>query len=123
MLTIFSLLFCGIGYYYFRVRHSNNDLSVNLIADGLSSNESRTWLAPVKFSDLDAFECLEATKEQDHVWLAPVLPPIDVTISQEYISSEESVSSADMLLTCHAQNEKHTSGDGDGNVWLAPTTS
>ena len=121
ILTILSLLFCGIGYYYFRVRHSNNDLSINLIADDSSSDEPRMWLAPVKFSDSDAFVCLDATKEKDHVWLAPVLPSIDITASQEVLSSEESDSSADMLLPCPVEKLEHRSGDGD-NVWLAPIT-
>ena len=125
MLTIFSLLFCGIGYYYLRVRHNNNDLSVNLIDDSSSSKEPRMWLAPVKFSDTDAVECLEATKEKGEVWLAPVLPSIDISTSQEIVSSEESVSSAEMLLPCPVGNFDHAAGDGDidvDRVWLAPIT-
>ena len=123
LLTFFILLCCGSGYYYFRVRHKNSDLSANLITDGSSSNGPTMWLAPVKFSDSDAFECLEATKEQDPVWLAPVLPSIDITISPEVLSSDESVSSADMLLPCPAGNLAHVRGDSDvDKVWLAPIT-
>jgi hypothetical protein len=120
MLTLVSIFLLGFAYYYFRVRHKKNDLAVNLMADDdTSSGESKIWLAPVKFSDSDVIECIDVGNMQNHVWLAPVLPSIDISSSHEVVSSNESISSAEMLLPCQTGDLKHVGNEGD-NVWLAP---
>jgi hypothetical protein len=120
MVTILSIFLVGFAYYYFRMRHNRgNILAINLISETSLSGDSRIWLAPIKFSDSDVAECFDGATTQKSVWLAPVLPSIDINLSQEVISSNDSVSSADNLLPCSAGDLKHLASHED-NVWLAP---